>query len=91
MRTGPGVSDGQYLPINWICHDDLLKSMRTALISSEPAVTQAFTELWGTEELIVSFDAVNVTFPYGEHGRKDIEWVNPWPYVFAPSDHIRPL
>jgi hypothetical protein len=49
------------------------------LIFSEPGVIKAFAELWGTEELIVSFDAVNVTFPYGEHGRKDVDWINPWP------------
>ena len=44
---------------------------------------QTFAELWGTDELLVSFDAVNVTFPYGEHGRMDEPWVTPWPYVLS--------
>ena len=51
------------------------------LTRSEPKVIQTFAELWGTDELLVSFDAVNVTFPYGEHGRTDEPWVTPWPYV----------
>jgi hypothetical protein len=32
--------------------------------------------LWGTDELLVSFDAVNITLP----GRKDMKW-KPWPHV----------
>ncbi|GFZ46429.1 hypothetical protein JCM24511_04676 [Saitozyma sp. JCM 24511] len=46
----------------------------------EPGVISAFQDLWGTEELIVSFDGVNVTFPYGPHGRTDIEVTPPWPH-----------
>jgi len=46
----------------------------------EPGVINAFKELWNTEELICSFDGLNITFPYGEHGRTDIELTQPWPH-----------
>lgn len=39
----------------------------------------AFKEVWGADELLVSFDGCNITFPYGEHGRTDIEQTRPWP------------
>ncbi|KAB8223189.1 hypothetical protein BDV33DRAFT_189086 [Aspergillus novoparasiticus] len=32
--------------------------------------------LWGTDELLVSFDAVNITLP----SRKDVGWT-PWPHI----------
>jgi len=56
-------------------HEDFIWRVR-----SEPGVIKCFEELWGTHELIVSFDAFNVTLPWGENGRKDIEWVDPWPH-----------
>ena len=43
---------------------------------SEEGVVKPFAELWGTEELLVSFDGVNITLP----GRKDMKW-KPWPHV----------
>lgn len=43
----------------------------------EPGVIDAFAKLWGTEELLVSFDALNVTFP----NRKDIPPKEPWEHV----------
>ncbi|RAH84248.1 hypothetical protein BO86DRAFT_307100 [Aspergillus japonicus CBS 114.51] len=42
----------------------------------EPAILDAFAQIWGTEELLVSFDTINVTFP----GRTDVTWA-PWPHV----------
>ncbi|KAL1890763.1 hypothetical protein Sste5346_008088 [Sporothrix stenoceras] len=42
----------------------------------EDGVIDAFAKLWGTHELLVSFDAVNVTLP----GRTDVQW-SPWPHV----------
>ncbi|KAI8211656.1 hypothetical protein K4K52_010007 [Colletotrichum sp. SAR 10_76] len=42
----------------------------------EPGVTGPFAKLWGTDELLVSFDAVNITLP----GRTDVKWA-PWPHV----------
>ncbi|KAK4057261.1 hypothetical protein OIO90_001758 [Microbotryomycetes sp. JL221] len=43
-------------------------------VRSEPGVIGAFEKLYGTEDLIVSFDAVNITFP----GRKDIGENTAW-------------
>lgn len=37
---------------------------------------EPFAKLWGTDELLVSFDAVNITLP----GRTDVKW-KPWPHV----------
>ncbi|KAL4891256.1 hypothetical protein BDV59DRAFT_194451 [Aspergillus ambiguus] len=42
----------------------------------EPGVIEPFAKIWGTDELLVSFDTVNITLP----GRKDVEWT-PWPHV----------
>lgn len=43
----------------------------------EPGVLSAFATLWGTEDLLVSFDALNVTFP----NRKDKPRKAPWPHI----------
>ncbi len=43
----------------------------------EPAVLAAFVRLWGTEELLVSFDALNVTFP----NRKDQARKPAWEHI----------
>jgi len=43
----------------------------------EPGVIDAFARLWGTEELLVSFDALNITFP----NRKDIPKKGAWEHV----------
>lgn len=52
-------------------HEKFMWDART-----EPGVIKAFSELWGTDELIVSFDAFNVTLP----GRKDDDF-KPWPHT----------
>lgn len=41
----------------------------------EPGVLEAFAEVWGTDELLVSFDALNVTLPNLKPVR------DPWPHV----------
>lgn len=41
----------------------------------EPGVVDAFAKIWGTEELLVSFDSLNITLP----GLKPIR--APWPHV----------
>jgi len=43
----------------------------------EPGVLDAFAKLWGTEELLVSFDAINITFP----NRADKERLGGWEHV----------
>ncbi|KAL2857316.1 hypothetical protein BJY01DRAFT_242388 [Aspergillus pseudoustus] len=49
----------------------------------EPGIVEPFEQLWGTNELLVSFDTFNVTLPK----RKDDDF-RPWPHVDqAPERH----
>jgi hypothetical protein len=41
----------------------------------EPGVLNAFAKVWGTDELLVSFDSLNVTLPNLKPARK------PWPHI----------
>ncbi|KAJ9615901.1 hypothetical protein H2200_001978 [Cladophialophora chaetospira] len=41
----------------------------------EPGVLEAFARIWGTEELLVSFDSLNVTLPNLKTARA------PWPHI----------
>lgn len=41
----------------------------------EPKIQQIFTDLWGTDELLCSFDGMNITLPK----QKDLTW-SPWPH-----------
>ncbi|CAI7618758.1 unnamed protein product [Penicillium discolor] len=43
----------------------------------EAGVIEAFSKIWGTEELLVSFDSLNVTFP----NRKDVPRKGAWEHV----------
>ncbi|KAL2070111.1 hypothetical protein VTL71DRAFT_14791 [Oculimacula yallundae] len=43
----------------------------------EPGVLKVFEELWGTTELLVSFDSLNITFP----NRKDVPRKASWEHV----------
>lgn len=43
----------------------------------EPGVLSAFGKLWGTDELLTSFDGLNITFP----NRKDVPAREPWEHV----------
>ncbi|KAJ5098654.1 hypothetical protein N7532_005655 [Penicillium argentinense] len=43
----------------------------------EPRILDVFAKLWGTDELLVSFDALNVTLP----NREDKSALKPWPHV----------
>lgn len=42
---------------------------------TEPKVVEIFEKLWGTKELISSFDGMNISMP----NRKDLTW-SPWPH-----------
>ncbi|KAH7152724.1 hypothetical protein EDB81DRAFT_432450 [Dactylonectria macrodidyma] len=43
---------------------------------TEPAIMAVFEKLWGTKELISSFDGMNISMP----NRTDITW-SPWPHT----------
>ncbi|EWZ30196.1 uncharacterized protein FOBCDRAFT_263786 [Fusarium oxysporum Fo47] len=45
-------------------------------IRQEPGVIEAFERVYDTKDLIVSFDAVNTSFP----NRKDVKVNKPWPH-----------
>lgn len=46
----------------------------------QPGIIKAFEEMWGTDDLIVSFDGMNATLPINKDtGRTDIEPTKPWP------------
>ncbi|CDK26311.1 unnamed protein product [Kuraishia capsulata CBS 1993] len=53
-------------------HEDFMWDVRL-----EPGVIAAFSTLWGTDELLVSFDGFNVSFP----GRPDRDPAPGWPHV----------
>ncbi|KAL1628415.1 hypothetical protein SLS54_001988 [Diplodia seriata] len=41
----------------------------------EPKIQQIFADLWGTDELLCSFDGMNITLPQ----QRDLTW-SPWPH-----------
>lgn len=48
--------------------------------ASQPGIIKVFQELWGTEELIASFDGMNASLPINEKtGRIDQEITKAWP------------
>lgn len=53
-------------------------------IRCEPGVVGAFEKVYDTEDLLVSFDAVNFTFP----NRKDLQPNKPWPH--QDQDPLKP-
>ncbi|KAH6693756.1 hypothetical protein F5X68DRAFT_128565 [Plectosphaerella plurivora] len=42
---------------------------------TEPKIVEVFEKLWGTKELLCSFDGMNISMP----NRKDLNW-SPWPH-----------
>ncbi|KAL4876424.1 hypothetical protein BJY04DRAFT_210592 [Aspergillus karnatakaensis] len=48
----------------------------TWAVRQEPGVISAFEKVYDTEDLIVSFDSVNISFP----NRADVAPNNPWPH-----------
>ncbi|KAH6684049.1 hypothetical protein B0J14DRAFT_612195 [Halenospora varia] len=49
----------------------------------EPGVIEPFAKLWGTDELLVSFDTVNITLPQSVVGKYDSQ---PWPHCDQDPD-----
>lgn len=47
---------------------------------SQPKILEAFAQLWDTDDLIASFDGINITLPINEEtGRTDIKPTGAWP------------
>lgn len=50
----------------------------------QPKVIEVFQKLWGTDDLIASFDGMNLSLPVNEKtGRTDMKPTSPWPRMFA--------
>ncbi|KAH7346888.1 phytanoyl-CoA dioxygenase [Rhexocercosporidium sp. MPI-PUGE-AT-0058] len=68
----PFVSEIHTFYTYGIAHEKFMWNARM-----EPGVLKVFEELWGTSELLASFDALNVTFP----NRKDIARRPAWEHI----------
>ncbi|KAF4452214.1 phytanoyl- dioxygenase [Fusarium austroafricanum] len=53
-----------------------VKNENLPAIRQEPGIIEAFERVYDTKDLIVSFDAINTSFP----GRKDVKANKPWPH-----------
>lgn len=55
-------------------HVDRIKTITTDFHESEPGILKVFEQIWETNDLIASFDGMNISFPVNpETGRTDIE------------------
>ncbi|KIW12060.1 hypothetical protein PV08_09334 [Exophiala spinifera] len=79
-RNDPSTWGPEHLPRNMkrgmyhsygTPHEDFVWDART-----EPGVLEAYAKLWGTDELLVSFDGINFTLPQPD--RPDMK---PWPHI----------
>lgn len=73
----PVISEkGMLLPYG-ACHEDFVWGVR-----GEPGVVGAFEKVYGTEDLLVSFDTIN----YGFHNREKLPANKPWPHQDQDPD-----
>lgn len=50
------------------------------LTGSHPGIVDIFSTIWGTDDILASFDGMNVTMPINEKtGRTDIPLTEAWP------------
>lgn len=58
-------------------HEDFVWKIRT-----QPGILKAFEQIWGTDDLIASFDGMNASLPINKDtGRTDIEPTPAWPHI----------
>lgn len=51
-------------------------------IRTEPGILKVFEQVWGTDDLIASFDGMNISLPVNpETGRVDVEETKPWEHI----------
>lgn len=60
-----------------VCHEQFLWDLR-----SEPSIKQAWATIYGTDELLVSFDCINICFP----NRTELPDNKPWPHQDQDPD-----
>lgn len=55
----------------------------------QPNIVAAFQKIWGTSDLIASFDGINISLPINEqYGRTDIKPTGEWPRTLCTSVHL---
>ncbi|KAK0385731.1 hypothetical protein NLU13_6908 [Sarocladium strictum] len=78
-ENNPETWTAEHLPVSFkggmyfayaSTHEKMAWEART-----EPKVVEVFEKLWGTKELLCSFDGMNISMP----NRKDLNW-SPWPH-----------
>lgn len=53
---------------------------RADIAARQPKILDTFAKLWGTDDLIVSFDGINISQPINEKaGRTDVKPTDAWP------------
>ncbi|KAK4611586.1 hypothetical protein CLAFUW4_12679 [Fulvia fulva] len=58
-------------------HEDFVWKIR-----AEPNIVKVFEQVWGTDDLIASFDGMNVSLPVNDKtGRTDVEITEAWPHI----------
>jgi len=56
---------------------------------SQPGIVRIFQELWGTDDLITSFDGMNASLPINDKtGRTDLKMTKAWPRKSASSEKL---
>lgn len=57
-----------------------LEHHRTNFAVRQPKILETFARLWGTDDLIASFDGINISQPINkETGRTDVKPTDAWP------------
>jgi len=85
-RDDRSTWDNEHLPYSFkaglynryaVNHEEFVWKIRT-----EPAIIDTFSKIWGTDDLIGSFDGLNIALPVNEkHGRTDIKPTQAWPHI----------
>lgn len=58
----------------------MLEGLAADVAPRQPKILEVFSQLWGTDDLIASFDGVNISHPVNEKtGRTDIKPTGAWP------------
>ncbi|ORY35304.1 hypothetical protein BCR39DRAFT_210 [Naematelia encephala] len=74
VKNLPPHAKGGMYTLGGVAHEQFMWDIRC-----EPAVVDTFAQLWGTDELLVSYDGMNLALPLPQeqydHGGK------PWPHV----------
>jgi hypothetical protein len=61
---------------------------RSSRCRQEPDLVEVFAKIWGTDQLLVSFDGANISVPLGKNANPNIH--EAWPHVdqWVQSPHV---